>query len=546
MDAIIIADSGSESVSATTSLKLTIDNHIASLQAIKNFLQNNGRIVAPISGEGTSSWTSCLKYNGLYLFSYLSGQGFDVELIDSYYNEKDKFIKLLKQSPKAIVISTSFIMNKKTLNNLARDIKSLAPSIYIIAGGQFVHLSNNIKERSLSKNPILDVYREEYIFLDLNEEPPVDLYIISPRGEDVLACALRKLIDKEKLDDLPNTARYENKKYSFSRKTTNTLSTCGITVDWKRMPNEFFKSGVVPVQASYGCPFNCAFCNFMKDRRLMGVKPIDQLIQEIHMIEERGAKYIWFVDDNFRLGKNDLREVCEQFIAHGINIKWKSFIRVSALKNIDMKLLKEAGCIEVQFGLESADPTILAAMNKKSNPKLYADVIERVMKAGINCSCYFIFGFPGETEETVMRTREFIKSLEHPELDGYIYFTLFPFIIAPLSPISELINASKYGLSGHMYTWKHNTMNSKRAMEHATRAFFELKTSGIIYHNDNLDMLLDLKPKIRKEFIAGRHKAAKAVAQGSLQRENILGYLKSIIPEFITYCNYEERTPDQF
>ena len=71
-------------------------------------------------------------------------------------------------------------------------------------------------------------------------------------------------------------------------------------------------------------------------------------------------------------------------------MKWKSFIRASALKTIDMELLKAAGCIELQFGLESADPAILAAMNKKANPELYGEVIERAMRAGINC---FVFAY---------------------------------------------------------------------------------------------------------------------------------------------------------
>ena len=77
MDAIIIADSGSESVSATNQLRLNIDGHIANIQAVNNFLHNNGRIVTPIIGDGVSSWTSSLKLNGLFLYSYLSGQGFD-------------------------------------------------------------------------------------------------------------------------------------------------------------------------------------------------------------------------------------------------------------------------------------------------------------------------------------------------------------------------------------------------------------------------------------------------------------------------------------
>ena len=532
MDAIIIADTGYESISVTTQFKLTVNEQIANIQVVKNFLHNNGRVVPPIIGDGVSSWSSSPKLNGIFLYSYLSGQGFDVQLIDSYYNERDKFIRMLKQSPKAIVISTTFIMNKKTLDRLVRDIMSVAPGIFIIAGGQFVHLSHRIRERQKSGKPIMDIFNDEFLFLDEKNEPPVDLYIISACGQTILSQALTMLREKGEVEGLPNTATYRGKKYSFSNRIDDIVKTGGITVDWKRMPEEFFESGIVPLQASYGCPYNCAFCNFMKERRLMGVKPLPDLIEELKTVQEKGAKYVWFVDDNFRLGRKDLEMVCREFLDHGINVKWKSFIRPSSMKGMDMGLLKAAGCVEVQFGLESADPLLLKRMNKKASPELYADVIESVMRVGINCSCYFIFGFPGETVKTVERTLEFIKSLEHPELDGYIYFTLFPFIIAPLSSISEPGTAQKYGLKGNMYQWKHDTMNYKDALKHATKAFFKLETSGIIYQSDNLDMLFGLDPRKRKVFIATRHKLAKAAAKSIMKEEDIMREFKDVLGTF--------------
>lgn len=531
MDAIIIADSGSESVSATTQLRLNLDGNIANIQVVKNFIQNNGRVVAPVIGEGVSSWSSSLKLNGIFLYSVLSGEGFEVGLIDSYYNERERFIEMLKQSPKAVIISTTFILNKKTLKDLVHDIRSLAPDIFIIAGGQFVLLSDRIRERMQSNNPILDIYRNDYIFQGDKEEPAVDLYIISACGERILSRALRMLRSGGKFEGLPNTAIYQGNRYLFSGKEDDIVGTGGIVVDWRKMPEEFFKSGVVPMQASYGCPFNCAFCNFMKDKRLMGVKALENLIEELKIVQERGAKYVWFVDDNFRLGKKDLESVCRQILNHGINVKWKSFIRTSALKGMDMDLLKAAGCVEVQFGLESADTGVLARMNKKANPELYAEVIEQTMKAGINCSCYFIFGFPGETNETVRRTQKFIEAIEHPELDGYIYFSMFPFIIAPLSPISEPNNAKKYGLKGNMYQWEHHTMKFKEALKYATKAFFELKTSGIVYPGDNLDILFDLNPRKKKLFIATRHKIAKEAAKGLLKEKDIIREFNDVLRE---------------
>lgn len=423
MDAIIISDSKNDSVSGTNKLKLMIDGRIATIQTIKNFVDNNGLLSDPIEGDDISSWSSCLKLNGIFLYNYLSSQGFEVGLINNFYDERENFIKMLQKSPRAVVISTSFIMDKQTLYQITKDIKSLAPDIFIIAGGQFVHLSKRIKNRMDSKYPIVDIFRSNYLFLEVKDEPLVDLYIISSTGESILSSALKMLQKENKVTGLPNTAIYKSGNYIFEESAETIERQGWVAINWQKMPASFFQSGVVPMQASYGCPYDCAFCNFMKDSRLMSVKPLGALINELKNVEERGARYVWFVDDNFRLGKKDLNHVCQQFINERIKVKWKSFITVNSLKDTDMDLLREAGCIEVQLGLESADPDLLIKMNKKTQPELYAEVVEKIMKAGINCSCYFLFGFPGETDETIKRTVNFIKSIEHKDLDGYIYFT---------------------------------------------------------------------------------------------------------------------------
>jgi anaerobic magnesium-protoporphyrin IX monomethyl ester cyclase len=532
MDAIIIADTGSESVSATTEFRLHIDGYTANIQTVRNYLKNDGQIIPPVSGNGGLSWQSSLKLNGIYLYSYLSGQGLEVGLIDSYFEEKDRFLQMLQQSPKAVVISTTFIMRKKTLRSLVQDIRSVAPDIFIIAGGQFVHLSGRMRENKVSG--ALDKFKDEYLFMDEKDEPQIDLYILSSSGERILSKALRLLKKGVEIKGLPNTATYRGGKYSFSTKGEDPFVTGDITVNWERMPKEFFASGVVPMQASYGCPYNCAFCNFVKDKRLMGLKPLENLFSELRMVQEKGAKYVWFVDDNFRLGRSDLPLFCQTFIDQDIQVKWKSFIRPSAIENIDVGILKAAGCLEVQFGIESADPGILKKMNKGTKPDHYADVIEKVLKADINCSCYFLFGFPGETKETARRTIEFVKSIEFPELDGCIYFSMFPFIVAPLSPISNPKMASKVGLKGSMYRWTHDTMNFREAMEYAVNAFFQLETSGVNYPGDNLDMLYGLDPRDKKTFVALRHQLAKAALKGSVQEEYAFAALKKVFGNLLS------------
>ena len=519
LDAIIISDSGEDSFSGTNPLRLRLDGRTASIQAVVNYLDHQGQIVLPIEGDGVMSWSSAPKLNGIYLLSYLTRQGLDVELINSYHQEKDNFCDLLQYTPRVVIISTTFIHGKHALRGLVNDIRSLAPDIFIIAGGPFIYMSYLMLQRSYEHHYDTESAEDDFMFLN-NDDPSVDLYIISLRGEGILFEALRRIKENRPIDDLPNSARLVGKTYSFTKQIDDITNAGSIFVDWDSLPDTIFKSGVIPMQASNGCPYRCAFCNFTKDRRLMYIRPLDQLIAELKTVSGRGVRYVWFADDNFRLGRGNLKYVCQRFIDEGLQIHWMSFIRASTLKNVDGELLRRSGCIEVQLGLESADSKILRNMNKKANSALYANVVRKLLAAGVNCSCYFIFGFPGETHETAHRTREFIKSIEYPELEGILSWSLFPFFLAPLSPIYEIEMRKKYGLNGYMRNWKHRTMDSRRAMEQVKKAFLELENSGPIYRQDNLDMLLGLTSYRRKKFVTSRHRLSKLGIEGHLEKRD--------------------------
>ncbi|MBW2063712.1 MAG: radical SAM protein [Deltaproteobacteria bacterium] len=466
------------------------------------------------------SWDSAPKLNGIYLYSYLIHQGLEVELVNSFYSESDFFERLVDQTPLAVVISTTFIPGKKPLRRLVDEIKGIAPDLTIIAGGPLVYLSYLLLQRVSEKNYDTESPKEDFLFLSTDNEPSIDHYIISLRGEQILADMLKRMRAGKPVDDLPNTARLVGRRYEFSPRMDDHSEDHGI--DWPALPDRVFKSGVVPLQASIGCPYKCSFCNFTKDRRLTYVKPVEQLLDEMREVSARGAKYVWFVDDNFRLGKNDLNEVCQRFIEEEFNLSWMTFVRASTLKDVDIELLHAAGCVEVQLGLESADPQILRNMNKKASPALYSRVLERLLKGGINCSCYFIFGFPGETEETASRTRRFIKNHEFPDSKGSLSWSFFPFMLTPLSPIYEPEEREKYDLRGYLFEWEHRTMNTGQAREQVLKAFFEMENSGPIYREDNQYMLNSLGPTGRREFEAQRHRISKQALRGKDVKDDIL------------------------
>lgn len=529
LDAVIISDSGSDSMSSTHPLRLNLDGRTADIQVVQNYLTHGGRIQTPIEGDNQMNWASAPKLNGIYLFNYLTKKKFNVGLIDSYYNEIDHFKQLLGRNPRVVIISTTFIPGKLNLVKLVADIRDLAPDVFIVAGGPLVYTSYLILERK--KEPEYDTQsaKNEFLFLDIETEPAVDMYIVSLRGEQILCDVLNRIQTSKRTDDVPNSARLVGNEYHFTKRIDDISSSEDFAIDWPALPNAFFESGVVPMQASNGCPYHCAFCNFIKDRRLTWVKSTARIVAEMKAVQERGARYVWFVDDNFRLGKGDLETVCRRFIDEGIRLNWMTFVRASTLDHVDTDLLRQAGCIEVQLGLESADPLVLTNMNKKASPELYGRVLRKLLGSGIDCSCYFIFGFPGETEESARHTREFIKSFDDHAYEGNLCWSMFPFTLIPLSPVYEPETRKKYDISGYLHKWRHATMNSDQARDELIKTFLEIENSGPIYRGDNLEILQHLGPSARKNFEATRHKLSKTALGGGLEQATILQSFRQIL-----------------
>lgn len=529
LDAIIISDTGADTLSGTNPLKFKIGDRIGDIQVVQSYIKNQGRLVSPIQGDDEMSWASAPKLNGIYLLDLLNKNGFKAELIGEYYRERDKFSSLLKKNPIIVVVSTTFIHNKKTLFKLIADIRLLAPEVFIVVGGPFVYISYLLFQKKDLPSYDTKSAINDFLFLDCGKEATeVDLFVYSLSAERTLIEVIKRLQIGSPVVNLPGTAILKNKQFHFFPMVNKKEKITHSKIDWDLLPASVFKTGVVPVQASLGCPYKCAFCNFSKSAIPLYVKPLDDLIDELKSIAKRGVRYVWFVDDNFRLGKNDLDKTCQRFIDEKLNIKWMTFIRASTLLTTDPLLLKQSGCIEVQLGLESADSGVLRNMNKKANSSLYANVIKNLLAVGINCSCYFIFGFPGETEASANKTRNFIESIESPELPGQLSWSAFPFILSPLSPIYENKMRKKFGLSGYLFEWQHDSMNSEEARGHVKRTFYEMENSGPIYRGDNLDILNSLSEKERKAFYRKRHHLSKLATRKNLSKTDIIDGFKGI------------------
>ncbi|MBE0598038.1 MAG: radical SAM protein [Desulfuromonadales bacterium] len=511
LDALIIADYGTDSLSGSSPLRLTLDGQTADIQVVYNYLANGGRRVDfPPEEQHQLSWGSAPRLNGIALLSTLLENGYRAVLVNDFARDHQHFVAALEEKPKAIIISTTFIVTRQALGALVGEVRRLAPDIPLLVGGPLVTQSCRIRDRGDERLFQAPELRETYLFCG-GDDPESDLWFTDLNGQPALGAALDRLLIGESLQGIPGTAwRSDTGDYVFERQQASSGSPPPIR--WDLLPDSIFQPGVVPLQASSGCPYRCAFCNFVKDHQQSYAKSIDQIIGEMEAVARRGVRYVWFVDDIFCLGRSDLNAFSRAIIQAGLDLQWMTFIRADTVRNVDLNLLRQAGCLELQFGLESADPQVLAAMNKKADPQMYQQSIHRTLAAGINVSAYFLFGHPGESEQSAATTIEFMRENQYPELPGSLSWSIYPFLLVPLSPIFEEQQRQRYQLEGYMWQWRHAGMDSAGAMQQIRKAVMALNDSAPIYRGDNLPMLAALPSPVRKAFFRARLRLAKTKA----------------------------------
>ncbi len=159
------------------------------------------------------------------------------------------------------------------------------------------------------------------------------------------------------------------------------------------------------------CPFNCTFC-FHPSGTKYRKRSMTSVFEEIdYLIEKFNIRNIAITDELFVAKIEDVKEFCQQIKAREIGFVIS--LRVDMVKRDMLELLKNAGCLSVGFGLESADNRILKSMQKHITVEQIDNALSLCHDIGLNTMGNFIFGDQEETVETYKNTIKWWK--EHPQ-----------------------------------------------------------------------------------------------------------------------------------
>jgi anaerobic magnesium-protoporphyrin IX monomethyl ester cyclase len=337
-----------------------------------------------------------------YIASSLKQRGFKVEVLDCTFRDENDLLDQIEGSkPKIIGIYSMYLMERESIS-IARKIKHTAD--LLVAGGPLPTINSKI---FLDDFDIVVVGEAEVTMLEIVEdfldhkEPKKVNGIVFKDNFGIKHTPKREHIVDLDLIPFPARELFDNDAY-------------------KEYYQKSFGYTMTSMISSRGCPFKCDFCSRPVFGESFRSRSATNIVDEMELISKLGYDSIWFADDCFTMSKDRVIKICDEIIRRDLQINWQCLSRVDTRDHEMFLAMKKAGCRKIFFGVESGDKRILKLMKKNVEIPAAREAICNASSVGIDTGAFFIIGYPGESNDTILNTIRFGTSLP---LD-YLSFTL--------------------------------------------------------------------------------------------------------------------------
>ncbi len=167
------------------------------------------------------------------------------------------------------------------------------------------------------------------------------------------------------------------------------------------------------IRTSRGCTNRCRFCAGHLVGGL-GVRfhSIPYVIEQVrHAVDTWGLEAIRFEDDTLGADRDRLLALCEALRQAGLDrrIRWDGCLRVDQADAEVLAAMKAAGCIQVEYGLESGSTDSLQRLGKSATADLNRRAVQLTHEAGLRIFADIMVGLPGETRQDLEATVRFLR-----------------------------------------------------------------------------------------------------------------------------------------
>jgi radical SAM superfamily enzyme YgiQ (UPF0313 family) len=171
-----------------------------------------------------------------------------------------------------------------------------------------------------------------------------------------------------------------------------------------------------------GCPFRCGFCaantvwkanRASREAPVVRKRPVQDVIEELRELQDiYGFDFFYILDDTFGVSKGDIEEFCDAYVRSGLRMLWAAETRVNRISDPEIvRILRDAGCIQLDFGVETGSPCMLEVIGKGITVDQTVRAFDLCRRGGIRTFANILVNLPGETEEDLRLTQELLERI---------------------------------------------------------------------------------------------------------------------------------------
>lgn len=349
-----------------------------------------------------------------YMAGVLQENNIDVEILDASAEDmdfKDVEKELLKRKPDLVALT------------------ALTPTI-----GRALETAQVVKETLPDSIVVMGGYHPTFNFIETLEDENVDI-VIRGEGEYIMLNLVQALENQSSLHDVKGIV-FEDK----NSKEIVVNPEAPLIQDLDELPfpalnllpmNKYrlldMDTHMTTMITTRGCPMQCSFCSSaaMHGKKIRE-RSIENIVDEIEYLKTNyDIDTIAFMDDTFTLKKRKVMAICDEILKRNIEIMWGCTSRVDTLDEKLLKKMKEAGCITIFIGVESADQQQLDNMCKNTTIAKIENAFKIARKLKIRTIASVALGMPGDTKEIMNKTVKFVHKLK-PNYAIYSLATPYP------------------------------------------------------------------------------------------------------------------------
>ena len=334
------------------------------------------------------------------------------------------------EKPDVVGISIGTQMQLLAGLTFGKMIKETFPQIHVVVGGNVI---TRLQE---------DLAKQEQFFTDVFDSA------ILYEGEHALLWLIEALKGERDIASVPNLIYRDASGLHQSPEVYTEKTTALPLPDFDGLPLDryFVPELIIPYLATRGCYWGrCTFCDHGQGYfdQYRGV-PVQQVVEQIKALRDKyHCRHFLFSDESYPPAL--FKKVSQLLVDQNVGIKWTTLIRFEETlqDQATWDLAAKAGCCTLYYGMESANERVLNLMDKHATKSVIQRNLQMAAQAGIWNHVMAFYGFPGETFDEAMETRQFVIE-NQPVIHS---LELFYFVAYRHTPMVR--NPEKFGITIH-------------------------------------------------------------------------------------------------